>query len=73
MKGKSTNIQSDLEKLGRAEKRIRELINKEHQSFNEFVQAATEFHKPGYSQAKKDIDKMQEGLTDMQESQLQKT
>ena len=43
---------TDLEKLARAEARIRNMINKDRESFNEFVQAATEFHKPGLTEVK---------------------
>ena len=62
----------DLEKLAKAEARIRNMISKERQSFNEFVQAATEFHKPGLTQTKQEIDAVQSGLTDIQQAGVQK-
>jgi hypothetical protein len=66
-----TNI-SELENLAKAEIRIRNLISKERQSFQDFVQAATEFHKPGLTQTKQELDSVQAGLTDIQQASVQK-
>jgi hypothetical protein len=68
---KMTNV-SELENLAKAEIRIRNLISKERQSFQDFVQAATEFHKPGLTQTKQELDSVQAGLTDIQQASVQK-
>ena len=61
-----------LQKLAKAEARIKSLINKETRAYNEFVQAATEFHKPGLTNTKKGIEDVQSSLAEMQEAQMQK-
>lgn len=69
----TSHVITDLEKLAAAEKRIRSLINNEKRAFSEFVQAATEFHKPGLTQTKQEIDAVGVEISDMKEASIQKT